>query len=114
VSTVTVSRSGVTIEEVSAVLRATLGPRYTVTPSTRSTGFAKDVQGEADSMVVAANRLERANVRVVSGAISTEIQVEPGATYFGLIRLLDRVGIVRKVRHALEAAPELGEPGTSE
>jgi hypothetical protein len=35
------------------------------------------------------------------------MSVSPGASYFGLIRLIQRVGLVRKVQEALEDAPEL-------
>jgi hypothetical protein len=37
----------------------------------------------------------------------TEIEVSPGATYFGLIRLAHRIGLVRKIHNALAQAPEL-------
>jgi hypothetical protein len=33
--------------------------------------------------------------------------VSPGATYFGLIRLVHRIGLVRKIHNALAQAPEL-------
>jgi len=33
--------------------------------------------------------------------------VSPGATYFGLIRLVHRIGLVRKIHNALAHAPEL-------
>jgi hypothetical protein len=106
-STITVPRSGVTADEVSAVLRRALGPRYRVTPSMMATGFGKEHGGNANTILVAASRLERANVRVASAKNSTEIHVSPGATYFGFIRLIHRVGLVRKVQQALEHAPEL-------
>jgi hypothetical protein len=32
--------------------------------------------------------------------------VSPGATYFGLIRLVHRIGLVRKIHNALAQAPE--------
>ena len=49
----------------------------------------------------------RANIRIITGADSTEIEVGPGATYPGLIRLGDRIGIVRKVHHVLSDSVEL-------
>jgi hypothetical protein len=109
-STVTLPRSDVTVEEVTAALRAQLASRFTVTPSRMSTGFGKEVPGDANTILVAGSWLERANVRVVPGVGSTEIQVSPGASYFGLIRLVHRVGAVRTVLHALQDAPELGRP----
>lgn len=108
-STITVPRSGVTTEEVSAVLRRELGSRYTVTPSLMATGFGKQVQGGPNTVLVVANWLERANIELTPKTNGTEINVSPGATYFGLIRLIQRAGLARKVRQALEHAPELSE-----
>ena len=110
-STITVLRSGVTAAEVSGVLRRELGSRYTVTPSMMATGFGKEVQGGPNTVLVAANWLERANIELTPKANGTEIKVSPGATYFGLIRLIHRAGLVRKVHHALAHAPELAGPG---
>ncbi len=70
--------------------------------------FRKEGPGDATTILVASNWLERANVRVVSDGNSTEIRVSPGATYFGLIRLIHRAGLAHKVYRALEDAPELG------
>jgi hypothetical protein len=106
-STVTVPRPDVTVEEVSTVLRSNLSSRYTVTPSMMATGFGKEVPGDAHTMLVAANWLARATVRIVPAKNSTEIQVSPGATYFGLIRLIHRAGVARKVHQALENEPAL-------
>jgi hypothetical protein len=73
------------------VLRRELGSRYTVTPSMMATGFGKKVQGNP----------------TMNG---TEIDVSPGATYFGLIRMIRRAGFVRKVYQALEHAPDFARP----
>ena len=54
-STITIPRSDVTVEEVSAVLRRTLGSRYRVTPSMMAAGFGKEVPGDAYTILVAAN-----------------------------------------------------------
>jgi hypothetical protein len=108
-STVTIPRSDVTVEEVSAVLRRTLGSRYRVTPSMMAAGFGKEGPGDAYTILVAANWLERANVRIVHDRDGTEIHVSPGATYFGLIRLFHRAGLAHKVYQALEHAPELAK-----
>jgi len=110
-STVSVPRSNVTVEEVSAVLRNELGSRYGLTASMTSRGFAKEVPGDANTLLVSGSWFQRANIRIVPGAGRTEIDVSPGATYPGLIRLVDRVGIARKVHQILEHAPELA--GTS-
>jgi hypothetical protein len=109
-SSITVLRPGVTAEEVSAVLRRELGSRYTVTPSMMATGFGKSVQGSPNTVLVAANWLERANIELTPKANGTEIDVSPGATYFGLIRLIHRAGLVRKVHQALEHAPDFARP----
>jgi len=106
--TVKVPRADVTVEQVSAVLRRELGSRYRVTPSMMAAAFGKEGPGDATTILVASNWLERANVRVVSDGNSTEIRVSPGATYLGLIRLLHRAGLAHKVYRALEDAPELG------
>ena len=105
--TITVPRSNVTIEEVSNILRNKLGSRYQITPSVTGKGFFKEVPDDANTMLVKGNRLERANLRVDSGDHSTEIHVSPGATYPGLIRLIDRMGMARRVRQILENASEL-------
>ncbi|MHB8393332.1 MAG: hypothetical protein ACYDC5_02255 [Candidatus Dormibacteria bacterium] len=106
-SKVTVPRPDVTAEEVSTVLRRKLGSRYTVTPSMMAAGFGRQVPGDTNTILVAANWLERANVRMTAGRNCTEIDVSPGATFFGLIRLIHRVGAARQVHRALENAPEL-------
>jgi hypothetical protein len=107
-STITVRRSGITAETVSALLRRELGSHYTVTPFMRATGFGKKVPGGPNRVLVAGNWLERATIELTRKANGTEIAVNPGATYFGLIRLIHRAGLARKVHQALEHAPELG------
>jgi len=108
-STITVSRSGVTAAEVSAVLRRELGSRYTITPFMMATGFGKEVQGGPTTVRVAANWLERANIELTAKTNGTEIDVRPGATYFGLIRLIHRASLVRKVHQVLEHATDFAQ-----
>jgi hypothetical protein len=72
-----------------------------------SRDFAKRMPGDANALLVRGSWLARANVRIIAGAQSTEIDVSPGATYPGLIRPDDRVGIVRKVPLALGGSGEL-------
>ncbi len=110
-SKITLLRSDVTTEEVSAVLRRELGSRYTVTPSMRATGFGTKFQGGPNTVLVAGNWLERANVELTPKTNGTAIDVSPGATYFGLIRLIHRAGLARKVHLALEHAPDFAGPG---
>ena len=83
-SKISLLRSDVTTEEVSAVLRRELGSRYTVAPSMRATGFGTKVQGGPNTVLVAGNWLERANVELTPKTNGTAIDVSPGATYFGL------------------------------
>jgi hypothetical protein len=106
-STVTVSRSNVTAEDVRAVLRDRLPSRYGITPAMTSKGFAKEVPDDANALLVKGRWLARANLRIIPGAGSTQIHMSPGAAYPGLIRLADRIGIVRKVQHALADSGEL-------
>ena len=94
--TVTVPRADVTVEQVGAVLRRELGSRYKVMPSLMAAAFGEEGPGDATTIPVASNWLERANVRVVSDGDSTGIRVSPGATYFALIRLLRRAGLAHK------------------
>jgi hypothetical protein len=104
--TVTVPRAGVTPEQVSEILQDKLGSRYSVKPATRAKGFGKEVADDANTMLVKGNAFEKANVTVVPGTDSTEIQVSAGATHPQVLRLLDRVDIARKVHQILENAPE--------
>lgn len=105
--TVLILRPGVTVEAVAAVLREGLDSRHSITLSVSSKGFAKEVPGDANTMLVRGSLFERANVRLVSGTEGTEVHVSPGASYPGLIRLIDRISVVRRVRRAIEQASEL-------
>lgn len=100
--TIHVPRDDLSIEEVSGALRQKLGASYRITPSVTSSGFGKEVPGDANTAVVKGFWIDRANIRIVSGPNGTDIEVSPGATYFGLVRLIDRVGITRKVHRALQ------------
>jgi hypothetical protein len=92
--TFTVSRGNISAEEVGAVLRSKLAAHYELVPSAMSTG-------------VKGRWFERANIRIIPSSETTEIEVNPGASYFGLVRLVDRLGISHKVRRILESSPEL-------
>ena len=108
-SIITVPRGNVSAEEVGTVLRSQLGSRYELVPSAISTGFTKQVPKDQNSMLVKGRWFERANIRIIPSAQATEIEVSPGASYFGLVRLVDRLGISQKVRRILEKAPELSQ-----
>ncbi len=100
-------RGNIGTDEVGSVLRSTLGSHYELVPLTRSTGFTKQVPGDDHSLLVKGRWFARANVEVIPGDRVTAIEISPGASYFGLVRLFDRMGIARKVRRTLERAPEL-------
>ena len=105
-STITIPRSSVTVEEVSAVLRNKLGSHYKVTPSFTS-HFHHESPGHADSIPVRRHWFEQGHVGVVPGANATEIHVGSGANFTPTGLLINRTSIVRKVHHVLEDAPEL-------
>ncbi|HEY7145316.1 MAG TPA: hypothetical protein VH637_13810 [Streptosporangiaceae bacterium] len=107
--TVTVPRSNVSVDEVSTALRDKLGSRYHVEAATKSVGFTREVPADDNTMLVKGGWFKRANVKIVPGTGSTEIQVSPGATYFGLIRLIDQMLVTRKVHRALADAPGLAQ-----
>jgi hypothetical protein len=106
-STLTVSRPDVTADAARAVLSSKLNSRYRIVPSMMSKGFVKDVPAAGDAILVKGLWFNRANVRILPRDKGTEIDVSPGATYFGLIRLMDRVGVAHRVRRILDNASEL-------
>ncbi|MGA2521250.1 MAG: hypothetical protein ABSG81_10575 [Acidimicrobiales bacterium] len=106
----TVPRGNVSAEEVGAVLRSKLDAHYELVPAAMSTGFTKQVSQDANAILVKGRWFERANIRIVPSSETTEIEVNPGAGYFGLVRLVDRFGICRNVRRLLERSPELTTP----
>jgi hypothetical protein len=106
-STVTVRRSNVTVDEVSSVLRDKLGSRYRVTPSVTS-HFHHESPGGANSILVKRHWFEQANVRVVPGTNDTEIRIGGAANFTATGFLINRASIVRKVKSVLDHAPELG------
>ncbi len=104
--TVTVTRANVTIEEVSAVLREKLGPRYKITPA-MSSHFHHESPAGANSILVRRHWFEQASIRVVAGPGSTEIHVGSAANFTLGGLLINRLGIIRNVHQALEHAPGL-------
>src|SRR5271166_5418660 len=97
-SIVKVPRGNVSAEEVSTILRSKLGTHYELVPSAMSTGFTEQVSKDTNSMLVKGRWFERANIRIIPSAQTTEIEVNLGASHFGLIRLIDRLGVSHKVR----------------
>jgi hypothetical protein len=107
-STVTIPRSNVTVEEVSAVLRNKLGSHYKVTPSVAS-HFHHEAPGDAHSILVKRNWFVQANIRVVPGTNDTEIHIGSAANFTPTGLLLNSTTIVRKVHQVLEHSPELAD-----
>ncbi len=108
--TIHVPSPHVSIEEVSTALRTKFGDSYRIAPSMTASGFGKETPGDANTAVVKGFWFDRANIRIVPGPDGAEIEVSPGATYFGLVRLIDRVGIARRVHRALSQSAALGRP----
>lgn len=111
---ITVSRHDVTCEQVAEVLGHALGPRHHVLPgaafdhSSRD-GFAFD---DLDTIVVGtgSNRFFRAQVTIARRSGTTRMHVIPGGlpgTFPGGLMMINHFRIARRVRHVLEAAPEL-------
>jgi hypothetical protein len=105
---VTVPRPGVTVDEVSAVLRDRLGPRYKIKPA-RTSHFHHESPAGTDSVLVRRNWLEQASIRVIPGPDSTEIHIGNAAAFTPTGLLINRASIIRKVHQVLEHAPELAD-----
>jgi hypothetical protein len=105
-ATVTVARA-VTAEEVSAVLREKLGPRYKITTAVTSRFHHKFPAGP-DSLLVRRHWIEQAAIRVVPGPGSTEIHIGSAANFTPTGLLINRASIIRKLHQVLAQAPELG------
>jgi hypothetical protein len=104
--TVTVPRANVTVEEVSAVLREKLGPRYKITPAMTSR-FHHESPAGANSILVRRHWFEQASVRVIAGPDSTDIHVGSAANFTPTGLLVNRLSIIRNVHQVLEHAPGL-------
>jgi hypothetical protein len=108
-STITVSRPDVTTEEVSAVLRRGLGPRYKVLPGMGMNWnpLGTPRPGQSDKIVVGTGsaRLFRAEVAITQRSENTDLHVIAGGLT-ALTRLPNKLWIAQKVRRVLRAAPE--------
>jgi len=104
--TVTVPRANVTVEDVSAVLRTKLGPRYKITPAVTSRFHHKFAAG-ANSALIRRHWFEQASIQVIAGPDSTEIHVGSAANFTPTGLIINRASIIRKVHQVLEQAPEL-------
>jgi hypothetical protein len=109
--TITVSRPDVTTDEVSDVLRQTLGSRYNVLPG-RAVNWnpvGDSRPDHPDTIVVGtgSNRFFRAQVRISRRPGETILHVSPGGVTL-VPRVTNRLGIARKVYQALATAQSLG------
>ena len=93
-------------EQVSAVLREKLGPRYKVTPAATS-HFHHQSPAGADSVLVRRHWFEQASIRIVPGPDRTEIHIGNAANFTPAGLLINRSSIIRKLQQVLEHAPEL-------
>jgi hypothetical protein len=109
-STITIPRPDVTLEEVADVLRQGLAAKYHVLPGV---GINWNPVGNvrpnhADSIVVrpGANRFIRAQVKLSRDSTTTTLHVSPGGLTL-TSRLTNRFGLERKVLQVLHDAPKL-------
>jgi hypothetical protein len=103
VPTITVPNANVTVEQVSAVLREKLGPRYKITPAMTSR-FHRQSPAGADSILVRRRWFEQASIRVIPGPDNTEVHVRSAANFTPTGLLINRAGIIRKVHQVLQRA----------
>jgi hypothetical protein len=111
-ATITVERQDLSAEEVAAALRHVLGGGYLVRRGEHGSAnpFAGPVPARADTIFVGEGeeRLRWAQVDVVHRGGHTELQIRPGGMVS--LRLLNALGVARRVRNALRDAPELARP----
>ena len=105
--TVTVPRN-VTSQEVVEALRNGLDPRYEVLPGMqmpRSPLLGRPRPSEPELILVTANPMVRAQVRIIPRAGRTDLRITPAGVLGDL--LMNTLGIAREVRQALLNAPSL-------
>jgi hypothetical protein len=109
-STITVTRTDVSNEEVTDVLRRGLGARYHVLPATaRNWNPVGDPRPDHPNSIVVgigSTRLFRAQVRISHDSGQTQLHVGTGGLSM-VPRLVNRLWITRKVLRVLRAAPSL-------
>lgn len=110
----TVPRPDVTSEQVTDTLRRALGSRFHVLPDTAINQRPKDRPrpDHADTIVVGAgsDRYFRAEVTISRTPDRTVLHVTPGGlpgTWPGGLKLVNRLGVARKVHQTLQTAPGL-------
>jgi hypothetical protein len=106
-------RAAITPDEVTAALRAKLGPRYHVLPAHRIDGPVLDPKpGTLDTIVVAtgSDRFFRAEVTISRDLGRTTLHIKPGGlpgVWPGLLRLINRLTVARTIRNVLRGATSL-------
>jgi hypothetical protein len=110
-STITIRRPDVAIEEVTETLRQALGPHYHVLPGQRinANPDAGPESDPPDTILIGtgSNRVFRADVAISRHSGQTFLHVRPGGfpgTWPGGLQLINALGIARKVRRVLQAA----------
>lgn len=108
--TVTIPRTDITSDQISAALRDGLDDRYDVLPGMRMTRIPVGSPRTAgpDEIVVGKgpSPMIRAQVTIIRRADHTDIRITPGGVAGDL--LMNTVGIARKIRHVLLDAPGIG------
>ena len=109
-STITVSRTGVTTDEVADALRAGLPARYVVLVGARvnlnPVGVPHPDRPDTVVAGIGSARLFHAQVTVSESAGQTLLHVSPGGL-IGMLRLINRVLIAPKLLRVLRSAPGL-------
>jgi len=102
--TITIPRSGVTAEEITASLRAGLGSAYNVLPGMRAARRPMAGPEPADARAIlvgtGSNRLFKAQLTIEGDAPGgTDVRISPGG--LGWETIVNSFGITRKVRRVL-------------
>lgn len=98
--TVTTAKSAITTDDAVHALQAQLGSKFTV--------IAKE-SGTRQVLSVKQSTLSFASVHMVNEDGVTKFHVHGGGLIIG--RIVNELGIARKVAAAIKAAPELGAAG---
>jgi hypothetical protein len=110
--TITSPRADVTSEEVTAALRAGLGPHYRVVSGMRMPQaciFAAEPDQDPGTILVStgsnrlSNQIFRAQVTLTRRSGQTVIRIRPGGTSSEFP--INWIGLARKIRHVLASAP---------
>jgi hypothetical protein len=108
--TITIPRTDITSEQVSAALRNGLDDRYDVLPGMRITRIPAGSPQSAGPDEIAVGKgptpMVRAQVTIIRQADRTDIRITPGGIAGDL--LMNTLGIAREIRHVLLHAPGIG------